>query len=355
MTRRARIPVLDKDPTLDVLAAWPFPDDFDYYISGANKPSEMQAIAERGRNPGVAVHELSKPTVTWIEEYFTNVGGTANLFVDSGAFGEVKFTKNAPPQWPKPISDAEWEKRLGIYERIVRVLGSRTLIVLPDQVAHQQGTLERLERWGERVAEIMTMPTQGPYGRGPQAIMPVQKGKIPMAEFWFRAVEILERAGVPVQERVRPGIPLKKDATKVEDLAPFLREIQLADWDVPMIHFLGRGVFSPAYRETFAAAWEVLHREPGELHPIISSDSVRVKSIVGGREAQGNTPGPYMVAKDVLLALGVTDAHERERHGLHLCFDAEEDAQLLEAVRAGWYDAEVYDSSEEHLRALEGR
>lgn len=38
--------------------------------------------------------------------------------------------------------------------------------------------------------------------------------------------------------------------------------------------------------------------------------------------------------------------------GLHMCMDAEEDAQLLEAVRAGWYDAEVYDSAAEHLAAL---
>lgn len=346
MARKTRDVTLERDPKLDVLAAWPFPADFDYYLSGSNKPSEMQAIAERGRNPGVAVHELSKPTIAWMEEYLPTTG-TAKLFVDSGAFGEVDL-KHGPPSWPKPISDAEWSKRLDIYERLVRVMGSRAVIVLPDKVAHQEGTLERLERWGDRVAELMTMATEGPYGRGPQAILPVQKGRIPMAEFWFQAVEVLEQHGVPILERVRPGIPLKKDATRVEDLGPFLREIKLADWDVPMLHFLGRGVFSPEYRRTFAAAWEALRREPGEMQPVISSDSVRVKALVGSRKA----PGSYMVAKDVLKDLGVSDAHEREMVGLHLCLDAEEDAQLLEAVRAGWYDAEGYDSAAEHLAAL---
>jgi len=194
----------------------------------------------------------------------------------------------------------------------------------------------------------MTSSTNGPFGRGPQAIMPVQKGHIPMAEFWFQAVEVLERAGVPVEERVRPGIPLKKDATRVEDLGPFLREIKLADWDVPMLHFLGRGVYSPDYRRTFAAAWDVLQREPGEMQPIISSDSVRVRALVGSRP----NPGPYMVAKDALEALGVRDAHAREVEALHLVLDAEDDAQLIEAVRAGWYDAETYDSAREHLQAL---
>ena len=220
-------------------AAWPFPDQTDYFMSGSNKPSEIADLCDLGLNPGIAINNVSEETIRFIED---NADAIPKLFVDSGAFGEVKFHKKSPPTWPKPISDNEWLERLDGYHRIAVAMKRRACFVLPDKVANQEGTLERLERYVEQIRDVMIY--------SPAAILPIQKGAMSMSKFWEAEMHILWSRVLDLSW-IRPGIPLKKDATSIEELQRFLRDAKanfVGAGRFGWIHFLGRGVYSPDFR-----------------------------------------------------------------------------------------------------------
>lgn len=318
------------DPKLDALAAWPFPAAITYFMSGVNHPGEIQALAERGESIGVAVNHLPASAM---EALFDLQGLLTKVFVDSGAFSEVKFGAKGPV-YPHPITDAEWRKRLRKYLALAEALGRQAYLVAPDKIADQQGTLERLERYAPEIAQAAKLDAQ--------ILVPVQKGMIDMSTFYRAQLQVLRNAGVPL-DHVYPAIPLKKDATSINDLVAFLRSLPCNDDRPPRVHFLGRGLFSPDYRATYAAAMEVC---PWLR---ITADSVRFRSsaFLGTRK----NPGPFMLAQDIFRQLDMSGA-EVKRLGLHLALDQQDLAQLIEAVQAGWYDPELFDSAEEHLAWL---
>jgi hypothetical protein len=370
---------------------WPFADDIEYFMSGTNQRGPFVAMVERYSNPGCAVDELNDPLIEdMIAAMIAHPGANPNfedpdpiassqVFVDSGAFGEAKPGKNGFT-WPHPISDDEWVKRLGRYERFAKALHRRCLLVLPDKVAHQQHTLGRLAAFAEEIARVME--------HGPEAMICIQGGPIPMADFWWTALDILRGAGVPNLHLIRPGIPLKKAPTTDTDVAEFVRRAglyqhsegldptrdkwngdsstRMARRDNPAIHFLGRGVYSQDYMATFAAAMEaqksVLVKERRRVEdaavdmasiwfPLrISSDSVIVRNLVGSSKK----PGLYMTAKKALEAVGVTDARERERLAWHMTMDAIEDRQLIQGLASNSFDTnQPYDSGLEQMQYLD--
>lgn len=336
---------LTLDPELDALAAWPFPDSSNYFMSGSNHPGEIRGLTDLGFNVGVAVPETADAALTEIEENFGPLTNSL-LFVDSGAFSEVAFGPSGP-RWPRLISEGEWRKRLGKYLRIAKAVRRRAYLVAPDKVASQEGTLERLEEWGTQIAACAAY--------GCMILVPVQKGRTPMADFYEEEYEVLRQAGVPGYQ-LMPAIPLKKDATSRADLCKFMHEgfrckervwrshvTGKSEVESPKIHFLGRGVYSPDYRDTFGVAVAAC------ADVEIFSDSVRIRAIIGSRKS----PGALMRAQDALRAMGVTDAFELKRQGLIMALEQERRLQILEAVREGWYDSELFGSSAEHLAWLE--
>jgi hypothetical protein len=318
------------DPRLDALAAWPFPAATTYFMSGTNHPAEIQALADRGEAIGVAVNHLAPAAM---QALFDLAGTPVRVFVDSGAFSEVEFGPHGPV-YPKPISDDEWLKRLRKYVRLAEVLGKQAYLVAPDKIADQQGTLDRLERYAPIMAQVAAL--------GARILVPVQKGTLDMAAIYNVQLQILHEAGVPLRQ-VYPAIPLKKDATSIADLQAFIRAMRCREEPRPRIHFLGRGLFSPDYRATYAAALAACPWLE------ITADSVRFRSsaFLGSRAK----PGPWMIAQDLLRELGASVA-DVKRYGLHLALDQQDLAQLIEAVQAGWYDAELFDSAAEQLAWL---
>jgi hypothetical protein len=318
---------LVKDPRLDALAAWPFPTAVTYFMSGTNHPAEIMALADRGESIGVAVNHLTPSAM----QTLTDLAGLfPKVFVDSGAFSEVDFGP-AGPVYPQPITDAEWRKRLKKYLQLAAALGKQAYLVAPDKIADQEGTLERLTRYAPEIAEAA--------GYGANILVPVQKGKIDMGSFYNLQLDILHAAGVRLRQ-VAPAVPLKKDATSIEDLVTFIRSLRCNETNPPRIHFLGRGLFSPDYRATYAAAMEACP------YLQITADSVRFRSsaFLGTRA----NPGPFMRAQDLLRELGASVA-DVKRYGLHLALNQQDLAQRLEAIEAGWYDSELFDSAEEQL------
>ncbi|MFA6031257.1 MAG: hypothetical protein WC969_15515 [Elusimicrobiota bacterium] len=297
---------------------WPWPDDFHYYQSGTNQRARFLAQAERETNPGTTTEELSDDLVQDMIEILLRHKG-AKLFVDNGAFPEM-VEKDNKPTWPKPITDAQWVRRLGWYDRFARALGPRVLLVLPDQVASQQGTLARLAAYADEIRAIMS--------HGAHAVLALQGGEWDRAEFWRVCMSVLEGNGVPNLDKVRPGLPLTVKARPPPDdeIADILRRL---DPRPEAVHFLGRGVQSEKYAGTFRAATRVL---PGLQ---VSSDSKNVTGKMMG--ARTRTMGPYLIAFDALKDLGLPP-REVERMAWHMALDAMDDKKLIQALAAGSYD-----------------
>jgi len=245
-----------------------------YFASGSNHPGEIAGLAEVGLDVGVAVHELHSDSEYAIAE--TVASYDVRVFVDSGAFSEVSFGPEGP-YVTSPIDNAEWQKRLAVYERLAEACGSNLYAVAPDMIAHQMETLERMERYSAEVGRVAA--------HGANVLVPVQKGEIPMVAFWELAVETL---GVPMASLVA-AVPMKKDATTTEEFAEFMAAAKPA-----RVHLLGLGPKSPRFREVLAAA------RAASPESEVMCDSVLIKSLVGRTNGAGNGPRPLTAALDAV-------------------------------------------------------
>lgn len=335
---------LRADPATDPLAAWPFPDSSMYFMSGSNNPIEIEHAHKTFQNVGTAAPETNATveaalkSVAMPEEHAwlkrgrfarPNDAASTLVFVDSGAFSEVKFGPSGPT-WPKPITDAEWNKRLDKYDRLADALGPQLFAVAPDKVADQDATLERQVRYADRVQELKR--------KGANILVPVQKGRMKMADFYQRELEAMGlEPGAP---EVYAAIPLKKDATSLEDLEEFVADTRKRfklscdeDDGLPVnkrfrVHLLGRGVYSPDYFDTFDAVKRACPTA------IITSDSVRIRAMVGENR-------PITQALKAAKALGITDARKAKAVALRATDALVRAVGEADAHAAGWFDPEL--------------
>lgn len=260
------------------------PADVVHFASGSNHRGEILGFARAGLDLGVAVQELDNAGQA--EHALRSLAGsTVRVFVDSGAFSEIAFTASGPVV-AKPIADGEWLERLATYRRLAVALGAQLFAVAPDMVAFQDGTLRRQATHAAAVRDLVQ--------KGANVIVPVQKGSIPMAEFF--ALE-LRALGLEASQVVA-GIPCKKDATSPADLAEFCRVAQPA-----RVHLLGIGPQSRGARFAQLVA-AVRENTPGcEVY----CDSVRIAAMVG-RDGKGGKARPLTAKRDELLAAGALEA-----------------------------------------------
>lgn len=306
-----------------------FPADLEqedrHFASGCNHAGEIRGFAISGRHVGITATTVNPKLVAELMNY---AGGLLEVFVDTGAFSEVVFDPAVGRLVvKKPITDASWEIRLELAERIAAAFGTRALIVAPDLVGDQDATLARLARWALRVSAIAA--------RRARIIVPVQKGRLPMSEMYRRACEILGLAEAPIA-----GIPMKKDATSLADLAELVDSMP---WYGCRFHLLGLGPESPR----FAAAIRCIKsRRP---NAVITSDSVTVRRLAGRTNGKGGGPRALTKYQDEARARGMSDAFEVKAYGITKHGGDEHDAMLERAHAAGWFDEELYDSLEEAL------
>jgi hypothetical protein len=288
------------------------------FSSGANAPSEITALVRSGNNPGVAVCELSEAGLRAIEEWAGCYW--QKFFVDSGAFGEVSFGPQGP-MISRPIDANEWEKRLAKYDRLAASMGGQVYLVAPDCVAHQTETRARLRTYAKRIL--------GWLAKGANVIVPVQKGADSMADFAEAVVwdlieaneELTYRASL--RENLIWGIPMKKDATSIEELQAFCAAVQPR-----RIHLLGCGTRSKTYRAAIKAVEAVCPECE------VYSDSVRITALVGKTNGKGG--GPRAITR--YLAAGLDKGAATLRAML------DEQAQDVAAAEAeGWFDPELAD------------
>lgn len=190
-----------------------------YFLSGSNRAPEIAALGKVGADIGVTAPEIAEASIRELEQL---AGSDVLVFVDSGAFGEVRFEAGELVVH-KPITDSDWQKILGLYDRLAISLGSQLTVVAPDRVGCQTETLNRLTRYADRVAQLQAT--------GARVLVAVQKGELSQAEF---AKQVDVALG---NSRWIPALPCKKAATTADEVGQFLTE--RAPWHV---HLLGLGV-----------------------------------------------------------------------------------------------------------------
>jgi hypothetical protein len=251
-----------------------------YFASGANHPGEILGLASVGINPGVTVSEIGAGALEAIDSLSKS---QTLLFVDSGAFGEVTFSKKRPP-YVKPknaITHAKWMERLNIYNQIAQSLGPQAYLVAPDKVAFQSETFERQRRYAGYVQHLAEL--------GANILVPLQKGKLSLFECYLESLNILE---LP---QMIAAIPMKKDATKLSELVEFLQDAVDAGGAIDRLHLLGIGPKSKQARKILNAVFET------SPDTEVFMDSVLITSIVGRTGGKLRGPRPLTVASDAAM------------------------------------------------------
>lgn len=191
-----------------------------YFASGSNRPAEISALGKVGADIGVAAPELSIAAEC---ELHALRGSDVLVFVDSGAFSEVKFT-DAGVEVVKPITEEKWQEVIDLYTRLASSLGSQLWVVAPDMVGNQEVTLQRLRRWATDLGKIQ--------GMGARVLVPMQKGEFTQAEFAIRCDAALGFADWI------PALPCKKAATTAAEVREFLAHRSFERH----VHLLGLGI-----------------------------------------------------------------------------------------------------------------
>lgn len=218
------------------------------FASGVNRVAEIRGFARLQMPFGVSAGELSDHAVTYLSTL------TLPLLVDSGAFSEIEFS-GEECRVVRPITDQEWRRRLRIYKYLALSLHSNAYVVAPDRVGDQQETLRRLRRYRANMEEI--------FQAGATVLIPLQVGSLTHTEF-------LRAANDAVGFDMVPALPMKKQATDVDDLLTFVRQNQPRH-----IHLLGIGDTQRRGKELVKA---IRHFVPA-AH--VSMDSNRLRAVIG--------------------------------------------------------------------------
>jgi len=274
-------------------------DEVTFFASGSNHSGEIRALALiPGAHVGVVAECVTDacPLARAELDRFALTG--RRVFIDSGAFSEIKFGPTGPVV-VKPLTDEHWLKVFGVYAEQALMHGSNCYVVAPDMVAFQAESLERLATYADDVRGIAAL--------GATVLVPIQKGKLSMAEFYRQAFAILNAGDPDGGVEFRPAIPMKKDATSLADLAEFCRTIQPA-----AIHLLG---IAPDTKQGRAAIQCVRDNAPACE---ISCDACLIKRWVGKSNGRKGQPRRLTELSDRHAAKLALDLEAVGPHEVHV-------------------------------------
>jgi hypothetical protein len=224
------------------------------YASGVNEAREIKGFALAGFPIGASASNLREAAI----KELLRVEGP--VFLDSGAFSEVCFSpETGKLEITNPISPREWRRRLSIYVRLARGLGSRLSVVAPDCVGDQDETLRRLALYRDELHLLHEL--------GAEILIPLQVGTRTHETFYALAQEAV---GVPLV----PAFTMKKAVTSDGDAERFLKAVQPS-----RIHLLGIG------RENRRAGHilDLIRRCSPSTE--ISMDSNRLRAVTGKKRS----------------------------------------------------------------------
>jgi hypothetical protein len=298
-------------------------DGCTYYASGSNHAGEIAGLADLGAAVGVTVDKINAEAVAQLE---ADAGRIDNLFVDSGAFGEVSFTKDCPtgamkrgrpvqvPCAPyvkpgKAITDADWRERLAMYAQLGAAYGSKMVCCAPDKIADQKTTLARMSKYRKAVQALQA--------QGVGILVPVQGGELGMTDFFKRACWAL---GLNA-DQVIPAIPMKKGATPAKKVVEFIAATKPAK-----LHLLGMGNTNKSAPKLVKAL------RKASPDTAITLDSCLITASVGKSNGRANHPreelnGPRVLTQALQAVLAAAAAAgrtlttaEHKRAAMNLAF-----------------------------------
>ena len=188
-----------------------------YFASGSNRVGEIRGLAAVGHDIGVAVPELTDEAVLELAKL---EGTDVNVFVDSGAYSEVRFTQDGPVV-VREMTELAWARVFAIYLRLAH-LRTQLWIVAPDRIGDQELTLARLAEHRAAIRELIDA--------GVRVLVVMQKGTDTQAIFARRVTAVIGEGWIP-------ALPAKKAATSPAELATFVDELKPKH-----VHLLGLGV-----------------------------------------------------------------------------------------------------------------
>lgn len=271
-----------------------------YYASGTNKAGEIRGMARARRPLGVAADQcLSRGRETGIrcEDALLEVGRRypdLRVFVDSGAFSEVSDNpkqhkaaglkpEKGVLKTVKPITKAEWNRRLALMERVGQVYGKRLLVIAPDKVGDQAETLRRL-RWFRNSGWLKRLRRTGA-----EIAVAIQGGKLDPVSFDRMAAQALGWPGYAV------AFPMAKGATPLPELIDFMQR-RVAR----RVHLLGIG--PQGRKRGTKPSGPTIQRKLFDVYPRVdwSWDSALVRQTVS-RDPKKLAAGkaPYTMAQDI--------------------------------------------------------
>jgi broad specificity phosphatase PhoE len=256
------------------------------FASGANRVADIRGFVKAGVPVGV---DASRLTESQIQELESLAGKNVPVFVDSGAFSEMRRT-NQGLVVDKPITDQEWRRRLDIYHRLAAKLGDKLTVVAPDMVGKQVETLERLRTYAKDLQDLKA--------KGVQIVVPIQFGEMEHSmpdEFWEHANDaagfdvvkpgVTDFAGpedYDSRKGMIPGFPMNKAAADPQSVTFFVEQMR-----PHAIHLLGMG----ADNANTGALIRALHSIDPKLQVTMDSNLLRAHTGEGRRITEAERGG----------------------------------------------------------------
>lgn len=256
------------------------------FASGVLAPAIWDGYRRAGQPMCIAASEAGQPAV---ERACQFVRGGGQLMLDSGAF----IYRGTPDAMP-------WDRVLSVYEKVALAASVPVCFILPDVVGSQEGSLQALRSWGNRVMDVI--------GPDHEALLPVQNGDQSPAGYVAEAIMCLKR---PISGLALPSNAAAFPAKNIRLLA-----------DIPTsvphrLHFLGisrnsRGLQERLYR--LKSVWPDAR---------VSTDACCHRALVG----KGM---PVTVARSEVLEM----LWDSELDTWDETEDQKGDAQVLAAIRS---------------------
>lgn len=269
-----------------------------YFHSGSNRPDEIRGLAAVGADVGVVATELLTSRAS-VDALLALDDSDVNVFVDSGAFSEVRETGPGQFEVVDEITAERWTAVLDLYRELAWTLGTQLFVVAPDRVGDQAKTLELLRTYGDDLFDLWRF--------GARILLPCQKGRLSQAEFYYAARVAVLGGRVSPEFELIPALPCKKAATTSAEAAEFCRSTRPHH-----VHFLGLGPKN-------AKVDDYLDALGGGCS--YSLDSNWIRANVGHTNGPGNGPRAYTQARAIAttvcatVGLGVSELAMILAHG----------------------------------------
>lgn len=234
------------------------------FFSGLTNEGEIEGCIHTGFDIGVSACTCRERTENALKDQL--LGTDIQLFVDSGAFSEMKF--KPVPHVVKPMTDAVWQKVMELYYRLACDFGENVHVVVPDRVLDQKVTLERMKTYADYMLGLLYM--------GARVLVPVQKGALSQTDFFAEACKTLDVN----PDDVTPALPCKQGATLQPELEQFVKDVQ-----PKKLHLLGMG---PHTQTALPFLKTIAKYSP---HTLVQIDSCMIRAQVGRKDGPKITNG----------------------------------------------------------------